>query len=230
MKVYVIAALHGTETFGLKVIAHLQRIHNEYITTAIGHPEAIAKKKRFLDTDLNRSFAALSEDSRETYIAARIKATIEAEQPDLIIDLHTSVEEVGRVAILALPNQRLMSYATLLGMERIAVMPPSIAQASLIGQFPDKAISIEYGPHLRSDALAQKLAEAIVRLVHVKKIRASSTIPIYFVERIIHNQEAEGLTLQNYVYNETLKGYPFLAGKNSYGSYQGFLATKQQKH
>ncbi len=223
-KIYVIAAMHGDELFGLKIIARLRAANNPRIVTYIGHPEAIAKKRRFLESDLNRSFSPHAKPTIETEVAQQILRDIAAHQPDVILDLHTSSGGVGKVGIAASTNKALVSLSARLGLEQIVSMPPKIAQDSLIGQYPANSLSVEFGVGHRSDRLAAATAQAIIELLD-RPLPASS-LPQYLVERLIENHEAPGEELFNYQYNKTLDGYPFLVGKNTYSAYRGFLAHK----
>lgn len=223
-KIYVVGALHGEELFSLKIIAHLRASGEARIITHIAHPEAIAKKTRFLDTDLNRSFAPDATPNRESVIAAQIKQDIAALQPDLVIDLHTSHGDVGRVAILADHNPHLYAIAQALTMQQVVVMPEHISRLTLIGQFPDRGVALEFGRNYRSDRLAKTVAQRIVALL--KTTPSAADLPVYSVTRIIANHEAPGEELFNYQYNKTLEGYPFLVGKNTYSTMRGFLAKK----
>jgi len=226
-KIYVIAGIHGNEVFGLKVLAKLIAMQNLNITIRVAHLEAIAKNVRYIETDLNRSFGIDVKDSLEARLANQVKAEIDELNPDLIIDLHTSSVNVSRVGILAENNQLLVDITKHMGMEYAAVMPESIAKQSLIGVHPEKSLCIELGRYLRSDALAKQLAIQINALANGDLSILEQRIPLLFIERIIERSEAIDLKLENYVFNEQLKGYPFLTGESNYDEHRGFLATSQ---
>jgi succinylglutamate desuccinylase len=227
-KIFVSACVHGNEVFGLKVLAHLQNLQNPNITIRVAHLEAVAKKKRFIETDLNRSFAMIPKQSLEASIAQDIKDEINVLSPDLIIDLHTSTVKVSRVAILADNNLEVIDASKHLGMKYIAVMPTAIASQSLIGIHPEKSICVELGKGLRSDALAQELANNINNLTRAS-LKHSATLPLLNIDRLISKEEAEGLILQNYTFSTQLQGFPFLTGEDNYKEHRGFLATSQIK-
>src|SRR4051794_22366141 len=89
-KIYVVAALHGDEPFGLKVLAQLRyRNERRQIVSKVGHPEAVAKRKEFIEVNLNRAFGPDAPDAKETWIAKFIMGNIAYHKPDLIIDIHT---------------------------------------------------------------------------------------------------------------------------------------------
>lgn len=224
MKIFVVAALHGDEVFGLKIIGKLQEKYNSKYIVRVGHPEAVAKGKRYLAADLNRSFGLQSE-TPETNLATTIKREVEATQPTYIIDIHTSVSNVAKVAIVARNCAKTYYLAETLGMEAVVIMPPSLTKNSLIGQFPDKSISIELGKNQRSDKLAQYLATNIDALEPRPK-KIEKKLSIFKVVSVI-DKNFDGLNnIANLKFNKKLNGYPFLAGVNTYKYIGGFLAQR----
>jgi succinylglutamate desuccinylase len=227
-KIFVVACTHGDEVFGLKVLAHLQTLGSRNkILCQIAHPEAIAKKKRYIETDLNRSFKLPASASAEAGIAQRLIEDINRCDPDLILDLHTSTVGVGQVAILAENNPLVISASKRLGLKHAAVMPKKIVEKSLIGAFPEKSICIELGSRHRSDVLAKNLASMINGLLNQQLPEPDHIMSLFLIERIIEHLEAPETELNNYEFNENLGGYPFLTGKSNYKEHRGFLATSQ---
>lgn len=224
MKVYVIAAMHGEELFGLKVAGLLLAHPDPDIRVRIGNPLAIAKRQRFIDSDMNRSF--LLKGTYEARLAKGVKEEIAAFQPDYIIDLHTSVTDVRAVAIVAgiSPTTKLLAAAT--GTEAIVRMPRHIAKDSFIGCYADRAVSIELGKGLRSDVLAGQLADAIRVLTVTRHDDTAKKLPIFEVEGVIDKDYKKLDGIKNLIFNPDLNGYPFLAGKNTYATMGGFLAQK----
>ena len=52
MKLAIVCCLHGTEPYGLEVVKRLPVFPPFFI----GNEKALKENKRFIDTDLNRSF------------------------------------------------------------------------------------------------------------------------------------------------------------------------------
>lgn len=224
MKKYVVAGLHGDEPFGLKVLSYLHDMELDDIETEIGNPAALAKRIRYLESDLNRSFN-LDKESLESRIAARIQRRITQSQTDIVIDIHTSVSSIGRVGIVAEINPLVCYVGKQVGLETLILMPKHIAKNSLIGAFSDKAISIEYGSYNRSDKLAFEIAERISRLTFPKS-GLEPAIPIFEVFGAIPKSFSGLNEIKNLQYNSELKGYPVLAGSNTYQDIGGFLAKR----
>jgi aspartoacylase len=55
-KILVIGGVHGDETTGIELIKKLEQKPIKTISTLLANPLAVQKKKRFIETDLNRSF------------------------------------------------------------------------------------------------------------------------------------------------------------------------------
>lgn len=221
MKTYLLVAMHGDEQFGLKVAGKVQQ-NNQNVCVRVGHPEAVAKHVRFIESDLNRSFKpALT--TLESQLAKSIKREAAQYKPDYIIDVHCSYSNVGKVGIVAQLTPTTLYLAEALGMEAVVIMPNTAH--SFIGCFADIAISIEYGKNFRSDKLAQDIANKIKNL-KTKHERSDAKIPIYKVFGKIDKNFEDLATIRNLHYNAKLKGYPFLAGLNTYEHMGGFLAKK----
>jgi len=224
MKTYIVAALHGDELFGLKVIAQIKNTNN-YICK-IGHPEAIAKHKRYIETDLNRSF---DNDNKtiENRIANNIQKEITDFAPDLIIDIHTSKTPIGKIAIVAEYNPLIGYVAQAINLDAVVIMPKHLTKISLIGYLPNKSISIELGENYRSDKLAINLAR-IIESLDMSKLKSytPNNMPIFKVTKQIDKDYKYLDTIKNMEFNTDLGGYPFLASPKSYKSFGGFLLEK----
>ncbi len=224
MKIYIVAAIHGDELLGLKVVGRINRTGKNQILVRVGHPAAVAKHKRYLEEDLNRSFAS-KKDTIEAFIARDIKLEINKFNPDLVIDIHTSVTDTGRVAIVAKDNQLISYVAQALGMEKVVIMPKQLIDTSLIGLLPDISISLEFGINNRSDKLASEISTRIESL-NISDLNLGTKLPTFEVYSQIDKNFSKLHAIKNLVFNEELGGYPFLAGLNTYKTIGGFLAKK----
>jgi succinylglutamate desuccinylase len=225
-KIYVIACQHGNELFGLKVLAPLAERSNPNIRLRVGNLEAISKDIRYVESDLNRSFGKIGSSTKEGRLAKGIVKEIKEFDPDVIIDLHTSVVDVGKVSILAEDSPFLQAISSKLGMERIAVMLPDITREALLGQFPTKSVSLEFGVHHTSDKLAHEIADLIYSLLGTPIEPHENELELYKVERIVKKNEIVNVAFANFIFNDKLGGFPFLMGESNYSDYAGFLAKK----
>lgn len=227
-RIYIVGGIHGNELFGLKILGKLQPYSGNNLQICVANISAVAKNKRYIESDLNRSFGHQPTETLESTLAKTIVRDIEKFGPDIVIDLHTSVTKVGKVAILAKNFHKLVSIAEKLGMERAVVMPDAINKGSLIGQFPDIGIALEIGRDLRSDKLAEEIADRLRHLLTVDLSDAKHTLhsEVYEVIRRVEKHETKGLRYANFKHNTLLDGYPFLMGESNYADIAGFLAQK----
>ena len=112
MKIAIFGGTHGNEPVGVEVIKalNLEKPVSPFHTyeTFIGNPEALKKKSRFVDSDLNRAFGKNGkpkgyELERSIFLKKEVQGKF-----DLIVDLHTSTSNMGLTAILnnSHPNTR----------------------------------------------------------------------------------------------------------------------------
>jgi len=222
MKLYVVAAMHGDEIFGLEVLKYIEKIKN--IKVRIAHPKAIKGNKRFITSDLNRSFRR-SHNNLESKLADSIEKEIIEFKPDYVIDIHTSITNVGKTGIVCGYSTKIENLAQSLGLNNIVIMPKKYYQNSLIGCLPDRSISIELGKNLRSDKLARTLAKNINDLV-LKDKNYLKPLSRYSVTTTIDKKDNNVVGIENLKYNSYFKAYPFLANEKAYLDIGGFLAKK----
>ena len=67
-KLILVCCLHGTEPYGLEVVAKLPAA----VPFFIANEKALEKRKRFIDVDLNRCFPGNKEGNHEERIAAAL--------------------------------------------------------------------------------------------------------------------------------------------------------------
>jgi succinylglutamate desuccinylase len=111
-KVAIVGGTHGNELTGVYLIKKFEQVPNllyrdsfECITV-LGNPQAVTENRRYVDRDLNRSFANqdLSNQDLISYEDKRAKEiAIQLTNVDLIIDLHSSTANMG---LTILPSSR----------------------------------------------------------------------------------------------------------------------------
>lgn len=222
MKTYVVAGMHGDEPFTLKIASALRQLANPDLALTIGNPEAFVVGKRYIETDLNRSFSC-HENSLESRLATSILQEIHNTKPDYIIDVHTSITDIGVVGIVAGLSADIDLIAGALNVDAVVVMPKSITKHSLIGHYPQNALSLEIGRTVQSPELSRELAERISSLTATVNPN-SKPIKMYEVFDTIPKNYANLHLIKNLDYEPHLKGYPFLAGPETYDEIGGFLA------
>ncbi len=104
MKIAVIGGTHGNEPVGIEVMKHLKQnkpkgcLHD--YECFLGNPRAYEEGKRFIDTDLNRTFGKNGE--RKGYEGDQSAALSKEIQGkfDFILDLHTTTSNMGLTLLL----------------------------------------------------------------------------------------------------------------------------------
>lgn len=190
MKIAVVCCLHGTESYGLEVVKRLP----VSIPFFIGNEKALKENKRFIETDLNRSFPGKENGNHEGKIAYKLLNKLNLS--DHVIDLHSSSNNCPIFGIITKPNKQKIDFAKRLGLKRLVIMKDSFASGKALIDFIKCGISIEVGPHQREENINEAL-ELIYNLIN-KKIR-NEDIEIFEVFGII-KKEADITTIKNFEY------------------------------
>jgi aspartoacylase len=113
-RVLVVAATHGNERNAPWLLEQwrqhpqLLRSHGLELQLEIGNPEALARNRRYIDRDLNRSFAPelLADASRQEREIQRARALLAAHGPGgatpccVAIDLHSTTSAMGNSLVV----------------------------------------------------------------------------------------------------------------------------------
>lgn len=142
-RVLIVACTHGTERLGLRVIETLNRIlgSNPDVHFLIGNPDALEAGKRFIETDLNRSFPGRVDGSKEERLALGLSPLIRSHE--VVIDIHSTVSGLESAVILADINKKSLSLARATQAKYVVHMRITEGQ-NLISGHP-AAIGFEYG-------------------------------------------------------------------------------------
>jgi aspartoacylase len=107
----IFGATHGNEWTGRAIIdnAKMLQVNNHYkLNFELANLEAIKLARRFVEMDLNRSFAHLNEENNqllEAKLARNLALKIKDNQTDFLIDLHTTTSNMGITLIITELNQ-----------------------------------------------------------------------------------------------------------------------------
>lgn len=199
--VAIVGGTHGNEYTGAYLLRHWQKSPNEVtrpsFTTRLflGNPKAFAENRRFIDQDLNRSFAAeaLAATDLSSYEANRALVLNHAIGPkgrpqhDFLIDLHSSTSNCGAMIILLDDNPfnlRLAAYLTVYVPEaKIHYIPPQAGDQPYLGSICEKGLSVEVGPIpqgiLRQDtfALSRRLVTHALDYLHLVNLQNVPALP-----------------------------------------------------
>jgi len=162
-KIIVIGGIHGDELTGISLAKYFLRVKNSKISAILCHEKAIKKNKRFIETDLNRSFSKKIPISLEEKLAVRIKQQINNDS--IILDFHNTRASGTTSAIVTQePNNLQIFLTNYFGFSRITQMPSS---NSFISKFPQRTISFEIANNQRSAFQVLELRRKIERLINL---------------------------------------------------------------
>ena len=174
MKILVIGGTHGNEPLGPSVVKLFQNKPVEGATTVLANEQAILKNKRFIKTDLNRSFPGDIETKR----AAELKKL--CRRFDVVLDFHNTYCPNNDCAFVGKSAKEIIyKTASFLKLKRIIV-----ADYNCINKYAPNCLSVEI-------SLTSKLNNAeiwykkIAALSQKKELPPSEKVERYkFVYRI----------------------------------------------
>ena len=110
MKVVLNILTHGHETVGIAVAKEIQKLELKKgeLVVHIANELAYAKKRRFIDQDLNRSFPGKKDGNHEEKLAAKILPLVRS--ADLVIDIHSTRSDLKDALIVTKLNKKTREY------------------------------------------------------------------------------------------------------------------------
>lgn len=228
-RILIVGAQHGDERLGPRLNRFLKNDKTGRYRTVdylCGNPRAYRRNVRFTETDLNRSYDTLPATTYEQKRAQKILSLIATGNYEYVLDIHTSRAAVGRMLLATHLEGAVRRIVEASGVERIAIMPPHIADCSLIGQVP-QAVSVEYDRRLaRSKRTLQDIVELLNNLL--LGVSQSREREIFYVDGKIPLDCPISYECKNFELCE--QGfYPVIFARNSsYTQYKGFAANKRE--
>lgn len=188
----VVVCLHGDELFGLEI---LDRLQNK-IPVFVGNLEAIEKRVRYIDSDLNRVFPG---DANGNYEEKRAVELLEKIKPyKYIVDIHSSSSDLELFGIITKPNDEKIELAKKLGLKKLVIMPEFFASGKSLIDFADCGISLEIGPHE-----VKKNIDEIVDAI-TNSPDSQNELQMYEIAKGIEGENIEDFFIKNF--QEVKKG------------------------
>lgn len=246
-RVAIVACTHGDEFLGERVInafkfVPLQRGCLLFITA---HPLARARKKRYIDQDLNRSFPGKQQGCLEDRLAFNLRQQLST--VDLVIDIHATNSLLDSLAIVTKLTPAIRRILRWLPVKNIALIEPQVfGNKEMIGHV-QVGIALEYGPEKsgQNNRRAVNHVRALLRNLSMVagskslwtekvlyRVRGQYMVPRGFREvsglrdlrRIRQGQMIGRVGTKKIYATETF--YPIFLGK---GRYRGTLSLKAQR-
>jgi len=228
-KILVVGTQHGDERLGPRLQRFLRSdVTGRYksVDYLCGNPQAYKRNIRFTETDLNRSYGVKHPSSYEEKRAQYILKHISEASYDYVLDIHTSRADVGKFILVTHLDGNVKDIIGASPYTRIAIMPPHIADCSLIGNVPN-AVSIEYDRRLTYQQ--QSLQDIVGLLDNLLEHRFQPTQrELYYVADKIPLDSPVSYESKNF--ELCPQGfYPVIFAKNSsYTAHKGFAAYKRE--
>ncbi len=88
MNILVIGGMHGNEMLGIDLVESLQKSPIKGVEVRVANPKAVKLGKRYVESDLNRSFGDQPDDTYERRLAKTLLNDIE--DYDIVLDFHNT--------------------------------------------------------------------------------------------------------------------------------------------
>lgn len=229
MNILIIAATHGNELLGPKLINYIISKRPElleHLDFIIGNPRAYAKRVRYIESDLNRSYQ-LGEATYEQRRANEIEHYIKITKPDLVIDMHTtSCVQPSIMIVRDLEHPLVRRYLRNCHIENVLRVTTTHDSASLV----DSLVAYEVMNRDVTPVHLSEICNDIESFVSDKVVTATKSIyqmtdKIY--KKDVTKQQAESFV--NFAYNVDLGFVPIMTGENSYKKQTDYLGFKSKK-
>lgn len=229
-KILIIGSQHGDELLGINLFNYFCENYSDVASCVdyyCANPLAFSKKKRFIDSDMNRSYNK-QEDTYESRQAKKLIKKLSSQNYDYILDCHTTTTDIGIAFIIFRRNKsidKIINAASKI--KNIVVMPEEIAKNALIGNV-NNAVSIECNEKLAAKTQALEILSEVIYNLLKNRVNKQSNKTFFYVKKFIESNELPEYKLENfYSYR---KHYPILyGGDTKRRTYKGFWANKKEK-
>jgi len=156
-KILLIIATHGDELIGNEVVQNLENFKN-YFDVLVANPKALKLERRFVDSDLNRSYPGNRYSNSYEERRACLNFWV-VKKYKYVIDLHEASS--GKDDFVIIPRDFVGESFPIgwIGLEKVLLWP--FPQGS-ISQFLENSIELEFGMKNRRRAEVVKKATKIV--------------------------------------------------------------------
>ncbi|GEM_PF-146211 len=228
--ILLIGASHGNELLGPKLFSYLLQHRKEvleYVDMLIGNPRAFAARKRYIESDINRSYNTAL-DTYESRRADYIKNYIAVNKPDLVIDFHTTTAIQPNCLITSTINDgETRRYLRASHIDRIIVVCPlhditEVAPHFVAYEIPNANINT---------ALLDTICDDIMRFVR-SEVASNNKIVYQMQGKIATDHKGILSSKDNFVYQKDLHYTPSFIGEKAYkenGTYIGFMLSEPRE-
>jgi len=228
-KILLVGSQHGNELLGVRLHEYITVKKPEllkYVEYYCANPLAFALNKRFIETDMNRSYTNDS-SGHEAECAKNLVRKIRAGDYLYVIDCHTTTTEVGVCFIVKERNaaiDRVINAAS--DITNIILMKKDIARLSLLDT-GSNVVAIEANEKIATEETTLSMLLKMIEQLSKSTTLKPTNRTIYSVDGFIGaTANLDNVNLRNF---KIYKGsYPVLCGGDTKNrTYRGFWSTKQ---
>lgn len=154
MKFAIVGGTHGNEPVGIKVMQEMQKEDSKKFLNSfeafLGNPKAYEIGKRYVDSDLNRSFGVNGESKGYERIRSSEMTKMIKGKFDFILDLHTTTSNMGITLILTSLDQNSVNAAcylkSIMPEIKIIISVRAGENCPYTSSLAPSAITVEVGP------------------------------------------------------------------------------------
>ncbi len=199
----------------------------EYVDMLIGNPRAFAACKRYIESDINRSYNTTL-DTYESRRADYIKNYIAVNKPDLVIDFHTTTAVQPNCLITSTINDgETRRYLRASRVNRIIVVRPLCDITEVASHF----VAYEIPNDNINTALLGTICDDIMRFVR-SEVASNNKVVYQMQGKILTNDSDILSSRDNFVYRKDLHYTPSFIGEKAYkedGTYIGFMLSEPRE-
>ena len=219
MRVILNILTHGNETIGFAVAKEIKKlkITKGELVIHIANKLAHAKKKRFIDDDLNRSFPGNKKGNHEQRLAAVIYPLIKS--ADVVIDIHSTKSNLRDAVIVTKLNKKTKECIKAIGPKYLLWMRVTKGNALISGA--KIGIAFEYGKNNDKRVLQNTVRDIKKLLSYLKMIQEKTkTHPVNTICLDVHKSvsKEKGAKLL-----PKIKNYKLIKAGSPYASLNGEL-------
>jgi succinylglutamate desuccinylase len=211
----IIVATHGDEKIGIEAINILRQKGISNFDVLIGNPKALEENKRFIDTDLNRSYPGNSMSNKYEEVLAVENFEI-AKKYKYVIDMHEA--SFGQDNFIIVPKETLPKDfpLNLLNLEKVLLWPDPKGPMT---QFLENGVELEFGmkDKPRQDVLSQavQIVEGFLLSISGKKLPAVANQEVFYVYGYLSGEKSDAIGLRDFEEAESggEKFLPLLTGQ-----------------
>lgn len=222
----IIACIHGDEPFGLAIVdAYKDRLDQfPGLQLVIANEEAIAQNKRFIETDLNRSFPGNINGSKEERLAIELFEVVRSST--YVLDIHNTTSDILMTPIVTGLDDRTRRIVNLCSSKEIAYIQKPLSEKALGGQIQG-CVSLEFSFDYSNTEQAKRDVEQIVNGLLMNKSQTPKMRDVFFIDGSIPKTIELPSGVKNFEVIPELSVYPFLLHERAYINLHGLSATKK---